>query len=79
MLAESEIHSKLKRKFSRGDVYCSGCAGMTEKKTLIKDVFKKKEFDTNGFKLHVEWFAVPKKALPEVYEIVDSVCVKYAS
>ncbi|CAH2352511.1 hypothetical protein CLIB1423_07S01178 [[Candida] railenensis] len=62
--SESEIHRILRERYGKGDVYCSGCA------VTSKD-------PTSAFKIHVEWFIVPKKDVPYIFEVIDRVCQKY--
>ncbi|KAI5962076.1 uncharacterized protein KGF55_003151 [Candida pseudojiufengensis] len=67
-LIESTIHQKLRRKYGKGDVYCSGCLQDQEK---IKD--KQSPFKTN-YNVHIEWFLIPKSDLREVHKLIDCTC-----
>lgn len=63
--AESEIHQRLREIYGKGEVYCSGCAPVSPQ-------------DSNKqYKIHVEWFLVPKKEIPIIFEVIDEVCKKY--
>lgn len=78
--AEKEIHDELKRKFGRGDVYCTGCvekAKAKHKGSSFFDLFRKKDFMQSDYNVHVEWFPVPKNRMHEVYKIIDRICLRY--
>lgn len=79
-LAEQEIHALLKKRYGGGTVYCQGCidkAKEEQKGSRLLKFFKRKEASLNEYKVHVEWFPIPKSQLREVYRLVDSVCMRY--
>ncbi|KAI5949923.1 hypothetical protein KGF54_005401 [Candida jiufengensis] len=67
-LIESTIHQKLRQKYGKGDVYCSGCLQddklHTEKTSPLK----------TNYNVHIEWFLIPKKDLEEIYKLIDYTC-----
>lgn len=82
-LAEQEIHALLKKRYGGGPVYCQGCieqAKEEKKGHRILQFFRRKE-DLPGkeYKVHVEWFPIPKTEIREVFKIVDSVCMRYTA
>ncbi|PSK40452.1 hypothetical protein C7M61_000092 [Candidozyma pseudohaemuli] len=78
--AEQEIHGFLKQRYGGGTVYCQGCidkAKEEEKGSRLLKFFKRKEETLSEYKVHVEWFPIPKSELREVFRIVDTVCMRY--
>lgn len=43
----------------------------------LVQLFKKKDFLQGNYNIHVEWFAVPRDKVHEVYTVIDEVCVRY--
>mmetsp|Transcript_590 Transcript_590/g.657 ORF Transcript_590/g.657 Transcript_590/m.657 type:complete len:284 (+) Transcript_590:218-1069(+) len=81
-LAESEIHKMLIAKYGSGDVYCTGCKGISSiedssKWKLFNHKLHSKDPFQDGYNIHVEWFLIPKKDLERVYRLIDTVCSKY--
>lgn len=77
--AEGEIHQLLELRYGRRPIYCSGCVKKEEAKSNILDIFKRKEFLASNYNVHREWFPIPKYDIAEVYKIIDTVCVRYAT
>uniref|UniRef100_A0A0L0NPL1 DUF1766-domain-containing protein n=1 Tax=Candidozyma auris TaxID=498019 RepID=A0A0L0NPL1_CANAR len=81
-LAEQEIHALLKKRYGGGPVYCQGCVESAHEGKLHRflQFFRRKEdLLSANYKVHVEWFPIPKKELREVFRIVDSVCMRYTA
>ncbi|KAG5418810.1 hypothetical protein I9W82_003528 [Candida metapsilosis] len=70
-VVESMIHKQLRKKYGKGDVYCSGCVPDDE---LIKNKHKEKVPLQNNYNVHVEWFLIPKEDLRDVYRLIDQTC-----
>ncbi|KAI5953080.1 hypothetical protein KGF57_004072 [Candida theae] len=70
-VVESMIHQQLKKKYGKGDVYCSGCVA---EDALTKNKNKVKVPLQNNYNVHVEWFLIPKQDLRDVYRIIDQTC-----
>lgn len=62
--SEVEIHRILRDKYGKGDVQCTGCVWRSN-------------VPNAKYSIHVEWFIVPKKEVPYVFDVIDSVCQKY--
>ncbi|AOW28814.1 hypothetical protein MEM_03275 [Candida albicans L26] len=62
-LVESTIHQELWKKYGKGQVYCVTCLA-EESRSEAK------------FKIHMEWFLIPKEDIEEVYQLIDTICVK---
>lgn len=70
-VVETTIHQLLRKKYGRGDVYCSGCIA---DEALIKNKEKDKVPLQNNYNVHVEWFLIPKEDLQYVYMKIDHIC-----
>ncbi|KAI3402645.2 hypothetical protein KGF56_004526 [Candida oxycetoniae] len=68
---ESMIHSTLREKYGKGDVYCSGCVA-DEDLTVNKDLEKAPL--QNNYKVHTEWFLIPKISIRAIYQMIDEMC-----
>lgn len=68
---ELKVHSTLREKYGKGDVYCSGCVPDDEL-TVNKNL--KRAPLQNNYKVHIEWFLIPKADLQSVYKTIDELC-----
>ncbi|EGW30668.1 uncharacterized protein SPAPADRAFT_155740 [Spathaspora passalidarum NRRL Y-27907] len=70
-LVEQKIHQSLRDTYGKGDVYCKGCVtSKSPGKTKSGAPFPK-------FNTHKEFFLIPKKDIDSVYELIDSMCIRY--
>ncbi|CAK9441091.1 uncharacterized protein LODBEIA_P49600 [Lodderomyces beijingensis] len=72
---EMAIHSKLRANYGKGDVFCSGCVSDDD---LTVNKSTKAVPLRHNFKVHVEWFLVPKTDLTSVYKLIDETCNAHA-
>ncbi|KAF3993592.1 hypothetical protein FT663_00262 [Candidozyma haemuli var. vulneris] len=81
--AEQEIHALLKKRYGGGPVYCQGCVEKAQEDNKLRRVshfFRRKEdLSSEDYKVHVEWFPIPKTELREVFKIIDNVCMRYTA
>lgn len=70
-VVENIIHQQLRKKYGKGDVYCSGCI---PDDALIKNKDKEKVPLQSNYNVHVEWFLIPKQDIREVYRLIDQTC-----
>ncbi|KAI5952042.1 hypothetical protein CANMA_005121 [Candida margitis] len=68
---ESMIHQQMRKKYGKGDVYCSGCIS---DEALTRNKNKEKVPLQNNYNVHVEWFLIPKQDLRDVYRLIDQTC-----
>ncbi|RLV90869.1 Uncharacterized protein JA1_004261 [Spathaspora sp. JA1] len=69
---EKRIHQSLRHTYGAGDVYCKGCAPTTP---TVKVKGGRAPFPV--YNTHKEFFLIPKKDIDSIYELIDSICVKY--
>lgn len=72
---EKQIHDILKQRYGRGEVRCTACMEQAESGATLPP--KSPASQQAEYKVHNEWFPVPRAHLPEVFRLIDGVCRTY--